>query len=523
MVRLATERDVYANLLRDTRGLRREQSTARDSWYAGLPWDRKEDSLFELEMLLKGIACYGNQRNHPGVPQTKSAVAQDFHEHMRVLRDACHRVVALTKVLLGDRERAYTFARYLETVVPEDATRGRLVQDQLSQDTPEEALFVLRNAFGSFVDLSEGLLRLGRIGNRLYYAHHGILVREIGRNAYFNPLMALEFRPELDRIKSGEVLDVLSSVRTESAHRVMALAFLTLFRCLRYTQLVDQYAADPTGARRAYVILAVLRSDLRALVKYLSQRAADSIADGFERDLLSVPSYEIASRHRELATEARTLSSLRSAMEAIAGSLRLEVRRVFDHDLPAPDAADADKDLGSTLVVAMASVRASIHAAIQALCQEVRPGATLPELSADLAARRAASDRLRREIWMFQQILRAFLAMSAVTSGSPDVWTGHTGFQYVRDFLQHFRAIGYQLVRTHDYERLDPFLTALEELRDVDLLDPVRMDHAVAECRAFSKFLGALYERVNQRAELRDVPLDKQAASEMLKIYLGKA
>src|SRR6478735_10286084 len=134
MVRMS-ERDVYANLLRDTRGLRREQSTARDTWFASLPWDKKEDMLFELEMLLKGIACYGNQRNHPGTPQGKTAVAQDFHEHMRVLRDASHRVVALTKTLLGDRERAYTFARYLETVVPEDAARGKLVQEQLAQDT----------------------------------------------------------------------------------------------------------------------------------------------------------------------------------------------------------------------------------------------------------------------------------------------------------------------------------------------------------------------------------------------------
>lgn len=523
MVRLATERDVYANLLRDTRGLRRDQSTARDGWFASLPWDKKEDTLFELEMLLKGIACYGNQRNHPGTPQGKTAVAQDFHEHMRVLRDASHRVVALTKTLLGDRERAYTFARYLETVVPEDAARGKLVQEQLAQDTPEEALFVLRNAFGAFVDLSEGLLRLGRIGNRLYYAHHGIIVREIGRNAYFNPLMALEFRGELDRIRSAEVLDVLASVRTESAHRVLALAFLTLFRALRYTELVDHYATDPLGMRRAYVILAVLRSDVRALVKYLAQRAADSVADGFERDLLAIPAREISARHRELATEARTLASLRSAMEAIAGSLRLEVRRVFEHELPSPDQAEADKDLGPQMVVGMAQLRASIHAAIHALCQEVRPGAPLPELSADTAARRAASDRLRREVWMFQQIVRAFLAMSAVTSGSPDVWLGHTGFQYVRDFLMHFRAIGYQLVRAHDYERIDPFLRALEDLRDVDLLDPKRMDHAVAECRAFSKFLGTLFEQVSARAELREVPFDKAAATEMLKIYLGKA
>src|SRR3990170_2459840 len=92
---IRTERDVYANLLRDTRGLRREQATARDAWFASLPWERKEETLFELEMLLKGIACFGNPRNHPGAPSGKTAVAQDFHEELRILRDVQQRVVAL--------------------------------------------------------------------------------------------------------------------------------------------------------------------------------------------------------------------------------------------------------------------------------------------------------------------------------------------------------------------------------------------------------------------------------------------
>ena len=72
-----TARDVYADLLRDTRGLRREHANARDRWYANLPWDRKEESLFELEMLLKGFACFGNPRNHPGPIRTSPGVVHD--------------------------------------------------------------------------------------------------------------------------------------------------------------------------------------------------------------------------------------------------------------------------------------------------------------------------------------------------------------------------------------------------------------------------------------------------------------
>lgn len=71
---IPTDRDVYANLLRDTRALRRDQSSARDGWYASLAWEKKEDTLFELEMLLKGVTCFGNPRNHPGTQDRKSVV-----------------------------------------------------------------------------------------------------------------------------------------------------------------------------------------------------------------------------------------------------------------------------------------------------------------------------------------------------------------------------------------------------------------------------------------------------------------
>jgi hypothetical protein len=39
----ARVRDPYADLLRDTRGLRREQAAARDAWFASLTWESKEE------------------------------------------------------------------------------------------------------------------------------------------------------------------------------------------------------------------------------------------------------------------------------------------------------------------------------------------------------------------------------------------------------------------------------------------------------------------------------------------------
>jgi len=514
-------RDVYANLLRDTRGLRREQSTARDAWFDALPWEGKEDSLFELEMLLKGLVCFGNSLNHPGPPRRGPPAAHDFTEETRVLRDAGARAVTLTRELLGDRDRAYAFTQYLEHVLPEDAERTRLINEQLTQDTPQEALFVLRNAFTAHEAIAEGLLRTGRISHRLHAALHGTMTREIARNVFFNPLVSLEFRPEYDRIRTTEILEALEHTPTESGHRVVALTFLTLCRLLRYLALVDNYASDDSNARLAYTILAAFRSDSRALTRFVAGGAPDLMADGFEREVMAVQATAIRPAFTDLAAVAAGLVSLRGTLLGLATVLRIEVRRTFERDLPA--APDSNMETGPQIVVASANLRAAVHHAILSLCAELRPGAEPPVLGGQAPAKRPASERLRRDVWMFGQILRAFLAKARAAPTQPDEWAAQASFKFVREFLGHFRAIGYQLLRESDYSRLDPFLETLEKLRDADLLEEERLRRAVDESVALQAFLEELFRQVSRRAELADVAFDKKEAAATLRVYLGAA
>lgn len=519
-----THRDAYANLLRDTRGMRRDHAGARERWYAQLPWEHKEESLFELEMLLKGFACFGNPRNHPGPPRRVPDVAHDFREELRIVRDALMQTSDQVRDLLGEKERAYVFSRYLETVLPEDRERTRLVHDQLAQDTPEAALMVLRSSFGGYLELADGLLRLNRIPHRLYGALQSTVTREIGRNAYFNPLVALEFRPEFDRIRAPEVLEALHAIESEATHRLVALTMLTLFRAIRYVSLVERYASQPATARRSYLILAVLRSDVRALTRFLFRQAAGIMADGLERELMEAGASDIKANQDLWARRAATLLSLRRTLENIANALRIEIRKTFERELPTPSEAPADELLGPLLTQASASLKATLHSAVLDLCVELAPERALPELHSDGAGRRAASVRLRRDVWMFKQILRAFLAKAdAAASGELDHWSSAASFVFVREFLNHFRAIGYQLVRRSDYERLDHFIAAIDTLRDADLLDEQRMHDAVDECRAFYAYLERLLAQISRREELRDLPFDKQTAADTLRVYLGAA
>ena len=521
----ATGDDGYSDLLLQTRGLHREQLQAREAWFAALPLDHKEELLFELEILLKGLACFSNPRNHPGPPRRAPVVAIDFGHHLTYWRDGVARVVYLARLLLGPRDRSFVFHRYLETVLPEDAARSRLAREGMSQDTPEESLFALRHAMTQSLEVADGLLRTPRVPYRLFYALLSMTQREIQRNAYFNPLSALEFRPEFDRIASTEVLELIANV-PGGAHRLVALTFLSLFRMLRYVRLVATLGDRPTEnkrqvAGRTYLVLAVLRSDARALSGYLRKRTGALLAEGFEEDLFATAAPDLEARHDALLSLGHRLIGIKAALEGISASLRLEMRRNFEHDLPAPDAGFSDEEIRLRFRRATAELRPALENKILFLGKAL--GVRLHENGVfdSEAAKRETSDRLRRDVWMFAQIVRAFASKAEHAKGGEDRWEAAAGFAFVREFLAYFQALGYPLLRAADYPRFDSFMAAMSGLEDADLLDPRRIEQAIVESRAFYDFLIALFDDISKRDELKGVAFDRRNAATSLKLYLG--
>jgi hypothetical protein len=513
--------DAYADLLRDSRGLRKEQSVAREQWIAKLPETRREESLFELEVLLKGLACFANPRNHPGPPRRTAIVAQDYREPLALTRDAMHRVVQLCRLLLGEQERAFVFQRYLEMLLPDDGARTRLVRGAMSQDTPEESLFLLRHALTNLLEVTGGVTRLPRVPFRLFYATLSVAHREVSQSAFFNPLAALEFRPEFDRITNVRVLELMRQVPGEQARRLVALTFLSLFRMLRYLALLEHVVREPKPSGLVYLVLSVLRSDARALTDYLRKQAGEQLADSFEREIFKVPASAIGVRYEELLAESHRLMAIKSTLGGIAANIRLELRRAFEKDLPPPDGRASIEHLRAAVVGVSSNVRPALQNAVLVLGKAL--GARLDEHGVfdDLAAKRSLSIRLRRDVWMFAQIVRAFAAKARATPSREDRWSGPSSLQFVREFLAYFAAMGYPLLRAADYPRFDAFVDALSALEETDLLDPERLERAVGEAEQFYVFLTELFEQIGQRAELEGVSFDRRAAAEALRLYLG--
>jgi hypothetical protein len=522
-----SERDVYADLLRDTRGLAREHAHARDAWVARIAAEHKEDALFELEVLLKGLACFSNPRNHPGPPRRAPGVAQDYREQLAHAREGMARIIALARFILNDRDRTFVFQRYLETVLPDDTARTRLAREALAQSTPEQSLGVLRSGMANIFEVAGGVTRLARVPFRVFYSLLAVAHREIWHSTYFNPLTALEFRPEFDRITNPHILELTRGVPGEHGRRLVALAFLSLFRMLRYLSLLEAAALrERADAARplagvVYLVMSVLRSDARALTGYLRKRSGPLLAEGLERDIFRIPAKDIGARYDALLLEGHRLIEIRATLEGIAANLRLELRRTFEHDFPPPELAPSPDDLRAAVRRATGMLRPALQNAVLVLGKAL--GARLDEhgIFDDATARRTLSERLRRDVWMFAQIVRAFAQKARAVPEGDVRWSTTQSFQFVREFLAYFRAMGYPLLRAADYPRFDAFLAAMAALEETDLLETSRLHQAIAECEVFYEFLTALFDQIGRRVELATIPFDRRAAAEALKLYLA--
>ncbi len=512
-------RDSYEQLIRDTRGLHREHQHERERWFSDLALEHKDDVLFELEMQLKGLVCFFNPRNHPG-HRRGSPLAHDFREEIRIARLGIERVLAVCRLLLGDRDRRFTFDRFLESQLVADHDRLRLQSATMRQKTPEESLALLRKSFTSLGDLCDGLARLARVPYRQFVAIGHLATREIGASIYFNPLLQLEFRHEYDRIRSHDVLGVIQGIESDGGQKIAAVTFLALFRLLRYLGIARTVLDGEVGVRAVYLSLAVFRSDARALGVYLRRDAPATLAEGFEKEVVRLRAPDVIRAVPSFEEEFRMLRDLLRTLDTVANPIRIELRRAFGQVLQPPDPDLLDSDLRAAATGAVASLTAVLQEAVVRLAREFKPDTRGEAIFDPFVSPRSQSERIRKDVWMFAQILRAFIAKATSTAGATDRWAGFTSFQFVREFVQYFRQMGWPLLREGDYERFGDFMNLVGTLSDGDILDQARLAAAVRACEDFYGYLMETFESIGRREELQGVAFDRKDAAGTLKLYL---
>jgi hypothetical protein len=474
-------RDFYADLMRDTQGARAGVLAERERWLRGLSVEGREGQLFEFEMLLRGVERYFSLHNVMVDAQERPLVTRDFHEELEDVRDAIQRAIRIARKLQDpDSDSKMVFRKYVETQLADDRVRRAFLEKELDQDTPQESLFVLREAFESLRNLIDHLLKLPTCNLALFTDVGNLALREIVLNRYFRPFRPLEFRAEYDRLRSVRLLELLAA-QPKDTRPLFTTAFLALFRQLHYLSFVEQTGED-SAHRRSRVVLALVRSEAVSLVGFLRQELATGVGP----------------------------KRLKAAGLRAARDIAKETHRIVREVLVEQDGAR------DTSMKAAAAFTQLFRAQVVALVEALEPGAAAGEDAfTALVSPEALAQRLRKDLWVFGQLCRA----TETALRGEEAAAAESTLNALKSYLGYFQDGGYQLLRYSDYEPFDRFTALLVELPWPPDGPGIR-SRLAEDLRHFTQTLESTFASVSRRGLLHGRSFDRKEAEALRDRFL---
>jgi hypothetical protein len=467
-------RDFYSDLIRRSQNGRAGFLLERENWLRSVQVDGREDLLFELETMLRGIERYFNLHNLP-IDPSESVVNRDFREELTHVRDAMAQAIRAARKLLDPAsDQRMVFRRYIESTVADDRARRELLEEELDQDTPQESLFVLRQSLEALRSIVDQLLKADFCSFGVYNDIGNLLLREIVLNRYFRPFRPLEFRLEYDRVSSVRLLELLGAL-DEEVRQPFTMAFLGLFRLLHYLDRVET-PPDGKASPRGRVILALVRSEAMSLAAWMQGEFLGALP---------------LKRHKTAA--------IRSSRDLLEEGQRI-TRQVLGSVESGPETTSRATEAFRELF------RAQVVALVKALDPECAP-ADFESISSPVER----AERLRTDLWAFATLAEGAARALRKGPGGPS----RNALATLQGFLRYFHGVGYQLLRHGDFEPFDRFARLLLETSRIPDGDAPR-ERLADDLHLFSQMAQTALGHVTRRSTLAGRRFDEKAARALM-------
>jgi hypothetical protein len=473
----------------------------RNRWFFALEVERKEEKLFELEVMLKGLDRFFNLQNQP-ISERDAIVSRDFKNELRILRDSVFRVVVLCRTLLPDSDaRALHFQNYVESRLLNDHQRAQNIERALRQNSPEESLYVLCHSFVNFHELLNRLMELDRHSYSLFYHIEQLLSREITGNHYFNPFRAAGFAPHYDVIRSARLSRLIRQLNPPEVKKQFSLLFLLLYKLLKYLHFVETERLDLDRLKDSLLIFALINSESQYLIDLLERDLPNHL-----RSLANFPPARL-----------RVVSDL---FDSTAYQLGLEIKKIFELELR--DAA-AGADLNHLRAGATRSkglLTNIFQQTIVALAQVLDPELVGRDLFPDFISRLEQSIRLRRDIWLFHKALENLEQIVAESEPKAESIAIMEAVKTLRNFIFYYQNISFQFVRCYDRDYFQEFFDYLDAFNLADVEVPFVFQEFKRSIHSFKLFLETTLSNINNRTELHNLPFGTEEGERIFAQFL---
>ena len=463
-------------------------------WRESLRAEQRADALLPLQAVLSGLVAFRHLENHP-----LSAPVTDFRPHLHAVCVAYDWALGLVTQLRSDN-------------APE--RRLRSVGEPLGE--PESSLRALERSLTDASRVSARLLKLPVVDAGAFQASCDLFLRDLARNAFFQPPEPLEFSNVAELVRPDGLTPELKSWKSPAAKMTTMVAFLTLLRGHRFLGIADRQIREDDGLYRGHIVIAAVRRELRTLTRFLLVQGVETFADELEARLLSLDAHHITGARAEITRASKELTELRESVEDLAMRIHTKVRTALDGALPELHSERGYALPAERMRNGIREVRTTVKDAAKQLRSLGRP---IRDPRTERKSERVRKNN-HQDIWAFRFILRAFVAKASVASVGAEYWSDAGNLEFVAEFVRHFRVFGPRLTRATDYPRRGPLTRAVSPLGRREAVDAANLNLATHECILFLEHLD---EALAELPQSMLAPFDKSKAAAELRGYLAAA
>lgn len=494
-----------------------EALRARDLWVRSLDLEGKEELLFEIDMLLRGLDRFFNLDNL-FFTNRQEVIQRDFTDELGIVTQLLKRIGSLTGRLLENSGPGdHHFQRFIETQVADDLVRDMLVEKSLAQDNPRQSLYLLHDGLAQVAVLTESLFQKERIAYRVFKSVGEIIRREILLNKYFNPLQQMAFSPTYDRIHNRIIRDIVRAIPHATLQRRISFVFLAFFRLLHYLRFINPKSADLGYLKSSLLVFALIRSEARALLPYLEHGFKDQLFD-FEGNLEPDASMETITA--DVNDHAVTLAA---ELDSLSYQMTMELQKVSAEELANASEITRVLQLRGMVENAHGILQAFFQQAVVNLARIFEPDIEGRTIFPHFESRKQQSKRLLEDVMAFRTIMNLFEERME-TDPNLQIYPHAVAYlKALKRFLEYFKDNTMLLLRFNDLTEFGEFLRVVHVLTPSQLKDGQTMQAFLLRTKPFRIYVEATIAQIRQREDLKEVQPNLRRVRHMVETFIAQS
>ncbi len=473
---------------------------ARKLWLGRLKLDYKEEILFELEILLKGLDRFFNINNLP-ISKIDQVVSINFADELGIVVGFVDKITQLTRTLLDASQKSdYQFKVYVESRLLGDVARTRWREVNMFQARPEDSLFILYTNFLNFRGIIQGLAQLKQLPYSLFFNVGSMISREMVSNRFFNPIGEIGFRPEFDRVGNKLVTRVVRSIDEPSLKKFFSVVLLAFYRLLHYLDFVDHANERQEVLKSSLLFFALINSESKYLIQFMEKNVPQSL---------------------EPVDHAKA-QELISLCDSLSFQLIMELKKVFQTELMDLSKHSSIEPLRAAVENSHGILHNFFQQSIVQLVMLFQPHLRGEDVFTSFVSKKLQSVKLRNDLWIFQSLMDKFEEITESTEEGASLSTYSKYLNLQKSYIAYMKRETVPLLRFSDWVEFNKYFKFIGSLNHDDLHLMDKLEKFKLESKFFKIFVETTLGNLSNRTELQDTPIDIDSLTNRLKRFIAR-